>query len=307
MTAVSRNYSSTAGKMALIGGISAAAVSIVVDTTTGLPAVPFTLMLDPGVAAEEIIEVTAVGGTTLTVTRGIDGTTAQSHLTGAEIRHAYSARDFRDSRVHEAATIAHGLTGAVVGTTDTQVLSGKSIDGTTNTFSAIPASAVPGVIAASTVTTKGDILVATAASTPARLGVGANTQVLTADSTQASGVKWATPSANAPGAWTAFDSFGASNAAGDGSVYYMPGCRISADGTRVELRGSVVVTGLYPVSFTLPVGFRPAKSVSFPVGGPAIPSTSQLTISATGVGTGYSSSTGTNTYSLDGISFNLTV
>ena len=67
---VSRNYSSTAGKMALIGGISAAAVSIVVDTTTGLPAVPFTLMLDPGVAAEEIIEATAIGGTTLTVTRG---------------------------------------------------------------------------------------------------------------------------------------------------------------------------------------------------------------------------------------------
>jgi hypothetical protein len=42
-------------------------------------------------------------------------------------------------------------------------------------------------------TTKGDIIAATGASTPARLAVGTNNQVLVADSTAATGIKWATP------------------------------------------------------------------------------------------------------------------
>ena len=47
----------------------------------------------------------------------------------------------------------------------------------------------------STFTAKGSIAAATAASTPANLSVGANNTVLTADSTTATGLKWAAPSA----------------------------------------------------------------------------------------------------------------
>jgi hypothetical protein len=43
---------------------------------------------------------------------------------------------------------------------------------------------------------KGDLIAATAADTPARLAVGTNGQVLTADSTASTGLAWATPSAN---------------------------------------------------------------------------------------------------------------
>lgn len=44
------------------------------------------------------------------------------------------------------------------------------------------------------VDSKGDLFVATADNTVGRLGVGANDTVLTADSAQTGGVKWATPS-----------------------------------------------------------------------------------------------------------------
>jgi hypothetical protein len=51
------------------------------------------------------------------------------------------------------------------------------------------------VIDSSIVTTKGDLLAATAGSTVARVGVGTNGKVLTADSTATPGVTWADPSA----------------------------------------------------------------------------------------------------------------
>lgn len=60
-----------------------------------------------------------------------------------------------------------------------------------------------------TLTTKGDIFAATAASTPARVGVGTNGYVLTADSAESAGVKWASPSAGSFSGGDFFDEYAA--------------------------------------------------------------------------------------------------
>lgn len=134
---MSRNYSNSAAATTLQLACTDSQTNITVSSTAGFPATPFILALDYEETAQELVLVTGVSGSILTVTRGYDNTTAIAHGTGAAVRHVHAAIDFRDSRDHEeASSEVHGVTGSVVGTTDSQALTNKDLSSATNTFPA---------------------------------------------------------------------------------------------------------------------------------------------------------------------------
>lgn len=126
-----RYYSSVASEKTLVGTITSGQTTMVVSNTIGLPSLfPYTLAVDYETATEELVEVTNAAGTTLTIVRAIDGTSASSHNAGARVRHVTSARDFSDSRNHENADDGiHGLSPGeeIVGTDKVQTLTNKTL------------------------------------------------------------------------------------------------------------------------------------------------------------------------------------
>lgn len=133
--AQNRYYSSTAKQASLSSSISSVATTITLDLVTGFPtSYPYSLVIDPDTNKEEIVKVTASGGgTSLTVVRGDDNTTNVTHSAGATVRHVVSAQDFTDFSAHLGSTASptttgvHGVSGTIVGTTDTQTLSAKTL------------------------------------------------------------------------------------------------------------------------------------------------------------------------------------
>ncbi len=153
-----RYYSSTAVATTLSASANNSTTSITVAALSGFPAqTPWTAILDADTASEEVVTVTNVSGTTLTVTRGVDGTSAVSHNAGAVFRHGVSARDFDEtnSHVNDNSTDVH-----------TQYVTKALVDA------------------------KGDLVTATADNTPARLAVGTNDFILTAASGETTGLVW---------------------------------------------------------------------------------------------------------------------
>ena len=137
-----RKYSSRSQQTTLTGALTSSGTSATVVSGTALlggvtisAGETFTVVIDPDTALEEIVDVTAVSTNTLTVTRGIDGSTGQAHSAGAVVRHMAIGRDYREANTHIEATTGHGATGAVVGTTNTQTLTNKDLSSATNTLS----------------------------------------------------------------------------------------------------------------------------------------------------------------------------
>ena len=163
---MTRKYSSISVETTLASGISNSATSMTVATGTGSALMGgvtlaagnvdiFTVALDVDTQNEEIVYITAVSSDTFTIVRGQAGTSAISHTGGATVKHVLTSADLN-------------FYTAGVATAD---------------------AAVPETV----VTAKADLLVGLSSGVVDNLAVGTNNQVLTADSAQTLGVKWATP------------------------------------------------------------------------------------------------------------------
>lgn len=150
-----RAYAGGVSGRTLTGPVTDIATSFPVSSIAGMPNGSsgfFAVRVGRGLPNEEKMLISSASGGVLTVNqRGYDGTTARTHNAGESVELVITAIDADEANAHvNTSQGVHGLAAGVplVGTTTSQVLSGKTMDGGANTFTNIPWTAVPAGVSA---------------------------------------------------------------------------------------------------------------------------------------------------------------
>ena len=187
---------------------------------------------------------------------GIADTSALETSSGASAKvsaHAaatdpHGDRAYADAGLAGKANTSHVHAGGDI-TSGTVAYARLPVGTGSSTVAAGDDSRITGAVQKSAVTTKGDLLVATASGAVARVGVGADDQVLTADSGQTAGVRWADPPTGGASDSPAFplSGYGLLAASGDPSGFLANSnaTNNSIFLARVWIPAGVVVTSLW--------------------------------------------------------------
>jgi hypothetical protein len=174
---MARNYSSISEIKTLAENVPQTGTNsdkvTVAPNTTGLPAVPFVLVLNPDTSNEEAVLATSLSGSTYTVTRNIEGGGLKTHTAQQIVKHMIVGSDLQIVHDHFSQTdtsntstvTAHGVTGGVVGRTNTQTLTNKTLTAPTITSPVITGGTINGGAALTVSSTELNVIDGITAST----------------------------------------------------------------------------------------------------------------------------------------------